>query len=749
MNLLDRIAYNAGSAFLRAAGVKRPDWPSWLIGMEQFMLGDENTGAMEAYATVPDVYFCVSLLQDFIASLPLDFYEGKGDTRVKLDPDEDGTPGFLWKAANKRQTGYDLTHDVVGHLLLGGNAYLMLEFDRPHTDPTIVSALWNLPSQNTTPVLAKGRGVKHYNFTQNGIVPQTIPTEQIVHACDFNPDDAGKGITRLEALELTWKRQRNMDRFEHEFYKRGGTAAGLYTSEQALMPPQQRQLKMDLNERVEGPKNFGRAILLPKGIKFERAGMTHAEMQFIETGNVTLATLLRAFKIPPILAGVKTGGLGGSDKGGANDMMLFLEHGVRPITRRLTAKFNEVLLRPALWKGRIISCEFDYSGVLAMQDVWLAQAQAYQVATGNAVMTVNEARERLGLEPSDDPKADELFAPDPPVFIKPGEQPFDGKPSEKKDEPAVAKESGPSPDLVRDLLRAGIAIKQEVYIERMRLCALRRFRNQQRRIADLLMDEGAMTFDLDAGAVFHDRAVNLDALLTQLDDEQDRESVRRLIEAITKAAGQATITQLGVEVAFDLLSNRAQQFIKEQTFSFVTNVDGTTRSALREALAGGIGNRETGLELVKRVNSVFKVRRANAQTIAVTESNTAFNAAQLEGARQASDESGMHITKQWITAHDEQVRGAPGGRKAVEESLFSHFTSDGQVAELTDLFYVGSRGKRPGVGGNHPGDEPCLMPGDPSLSAGNRINCRCAMIFAVVEPVEQQEDLSLDAILRR
>ena len=95
------------------------------------------------------------------------------------------------------------------------------------------------------------------------------------------------------------------------------------------------------------------------------------------------------------------------------------------------------------------------------------------------------------------------------------------------------------------------------------------------------------------------------------------------------------------------------------------------------------------------------------------------------------------------------LRGTLGGSKSVEESLFSHFTSDGQTAELSDLFYVGSRGKAPGAHGMHPGDEPCLMPGDPSLSAGNRINCRCAMVYHVIEPVEQQEELTLDEVLRR
>jgi HK97 family phage portal protein len=771
MRLLDRIAFDMGSAFMRAAGVSRPDWPAWLIGLEQFILSDENLKSMQAYASVPDVYFCTSLLQDFIAALPLDFYEGRGDTRVKLDPDEPGTPGFLWKAANKRQTGYDLTHDLIGHFLLGGNLYLMMEFDNPSNAPTIVSALWNLPSQNMTPVLAAGREVAHYTFMQDGMRPLAIPPEQVVHACDFNPEDVGYGLSRVEVLRLVWQRQRNMDRFEHEFYKRGGTAAGLYTTDATLLPPQHRQLRDDLNQRVEGPQNFGRALLLPKGVKFERAGMTHAEMQFIETGNVTLATLLRAFKIPPILAGVKSSGLGSSDKGGQNDMLLFIEHGVRPITRRLTAKFNEVLLRPPLWHGRVLSCEFDYSRVLAMQDVFLAQAQAYQAATGNAVMTVNEARERLGLAPSDEEQADTLFQKVPEPTLPPA---IASKDSNKKPtgteegKPTIAAEASPSGTLVRDLMRARSAVKQERHIERTRRMTVRRFRNQQQRIVDVLMDSqreltselvpftytgsdgAAFILDASHGAT-EQRAINLDILLMQLDDEHDRELVRRLIESIVKQTGNATMSELGVEVSFSLLTNSAQQFIKEQTLSFITHVDDTTRRMLREALAEGIGNGETPMELVKRTAKVFDFRRANAQTIAITESGTAYNAAQLEASRQARDQTGLHIIKEWLTAEDENVRGTPGGRKAVENAEFSHFTADGQRAELDEFFYVGSPMKDRAERGPMPGDEPCLMPGDPSLSAGNRINCRCVARYLALDdaPTGEQESMDIEEMLRR
>jgi SPP1 gp7 family putative phage head morphogenesis protein len=104
--------------------------------------------------------------------------------------------------------------------------------------------------------------------------------------------------------------------------------------------------------------------------------------------------------------------------------------------------------------------------------------------------------------------------------------------------------------------------------------------------------------------------------------------------------------------------------------------------------------------LVARVNEVFDGRRANAATIARTETAPAYNFATQEAWKQ----SGVVEKKQWLTARDEAVRHA-------------HELADGQEVPLDQPFTVDG--------------EKLDYPGASNASAGNRINCRCTTVPVV------------------
>ena len=84
--------------------------------------------------------------------------------------------------------------------------------------------------------------------------------------------------------------------------------------------------------------------------------------------------------------------------------------------------------------------------------------------------------------------------------------------------------------------------------------------------------------------------------------------------------------------------------------------------------------------------------------IARTESHAAANAAQITGAKA----SGVVDKKEWVAAGGGDTRDA-------------HARADGQVVGIDEPFIVGGERLR--------------YAGDPSGSAENVINCRCATIY--------------------
>lgn len=129
---------------------------------------------------------------------------------------------------------------------------------------------------------------------------------------------------------------------------------------------------------------------------------------------------------------------------------------------------------------------------------------------------------------------------------------------------------------------------------------------------------------------------------------------------------------------------------------------------VKDGLAAGKGPGAIARDLRKAIPSYTKMR---AERVARTETAGLLNAGQLA----VLDETHLRTdvasaTKAWLSVLDERTRK-------------THVEAHGQTVKLAEPFLVGG--------------EQAMYPGDPNLSAGERINCRCAVIagdvFAMLE----------------
>jgi uncharacterized protein with gpF-like domain len=133
----------------------------------------------------------------------------------------------------------------------------------------------------------------------------------------------------------------------------------------------------------------------------------------------------------------------------------------------------------------------------------------------------------------------------------------------------------------------------------------------------------------------------------------------------------------------------------------ITNVAETTRSSIlgqiRRGQDEGLGTRA----IAKLINSnVGGISRMRGALIARTETHGAAN----YGADGAARATGLKLRKEWVAAEDERTRE-------------SHRLADGKTVDMDQAFNVDG--------------EQLMYPGDPSASAGNVINCRCAVSHIV------------------
>jgi uncharacterized protein with gpF-like domain len=158
-----------------------------------------------------------------------------------------------------------------------------------------------------------------------------------------------------------------------------------------------------------------------------------------------------------------------------------------------------------------------------------------------------------------------------------------------------------------------------------------------------------------------------------------------------------------------------EEFIAQYGAQKVSQIVEATREQLqRLILAGtkeGLGVAEIAKTIREKIPQIAALR---ANVIARTETHTSS----IYGGLQAAKESRVPLKKEWISAEDHRTRDFGSGDGVVDE--FSHRAMDGVRVEMDDLFMVP---KKDGT------KEPMSYPGDPAGSAGNVINCRCALRY--------------------
>ena len=164
------------------------------------------------------------------------------------------------------------------------------------------------------------------------------------------------------------------------------------------------------------------------------------------------------------------------------------------------------------------------------------------------------------------------------------------------------------------------------------------------------------------------------------------------------------------KAAEDVFDRASAQWIKKNVARKVTEIGGTTqeqaasiiKAATTEAVTEGLASQAALGELIKTriTEQGGAMSRMRSRVIARTEAHASANAATQEAAKA----TGLALKKEWISSQGSRTRD-------------DHDDANGQVVAMNETFSIGG--------------EALMFPGDPSGSAANVINCRCAAGYIV------------------
>lgn len=151
-----------------------------------------------------------------------------------------------------------------------------------------------------------------------------------------------------------------------------------------------------------------------------------------------------------------------------------------------------------------------------------------------------------------------------------------------------------------------------------------------------------------------------------------------------------------------------QVFIDSQSFDKANEISETSINDLKFILGDGLEEGLSNEEISQLIIDKFKEQLSESRTTRIvrTETHNALMFANLASTQILDRDLDLGLVKEWVAVEDDRTRE-------------DHQIADGQTVPLKELFTVGP--------------DRMERPGDPTASAGNVINCRCALVFAPSE----------------
>ena len=334
----------------------------------------EKVNEMSALG-ISTVYSAISLIADSIALLPVKTLRYDGQKTIFTEK-----PKFLEKPnVSLDLTMFSLLHQTITSMAMHGNAFILVDKDRQ-----------GRPIQ-LTPVHPEKVKVEMQNSqkvymlqTTKGSYDRKITSNNMLHFVWYSYPGQLVGVSPLRTNSNTYGLALAMERHIAQFYGQGGTPSSVLETDRDLSAEQANILK---ETWINNHNKNRKPAVLTGGLKW-KAISDAAGNELIAARDQIVHEIARVFRIPAHLLLSKDGSNVYSNIEGNG--LAFIRHTLLPWIRRIEDGLTTLL--PGKQFVKLDTDEY------ARGDQ-LSRVRSFQVAISSGVMTPNEARSKMDLEP--------------------------------------------------------------------------------------------------------------------------------------------------------------------------------------------------------------------------------------------------------------------------------------------------------------------------------------------------------------
>lgn len=332
-----------------------------------------NTKAMR----LATAFACTNIISNAVALLPIKVKKYDNGKMVDI---EHPLKKVLNLTPNQKYNHFNLFKLLIESVILNGNGYLYIERD----ERLNVKALQLIDPAFVEPV-PQGDGTVKYIVAGMDSAVDSINMIHIYQHCDtmFN------GISLLKYAINTLNAAWDTEDQSNKFYKRGAGLLGVLKAAAPLTDAQKSQIAQSWEKSISRTSGGGVAIL-PQGLDFQAISVNPEDAQLLEARQYSVIDICRFFNVSPIkvfdYSHLSYNSLEQID-------LSFMQDTILPYAQLIEDEFNRKLFKPSEVGKYYI--DFDFNSIIGTDKK--TESEYYRTLVTNGLITISEARERLGF----------------------------------------------------------------------------------------------------------------------------------------------------------------------------------------------------------------------------------------------------------------------------------------------------------------------------------------------------------------
>lgn len=370
-----------------------PSWDVELRRLRNMLPSTLDITARTAYRDNAAVY-------SVIRTLTTAFSEPELDVVIDGERAPEHPLRRLFSQPMERFSETQLWSRVAFHLCTGGNTYILKLRSRNGA----VVGLRPIPEAAITRVSAGGV-LQYYTITLATGASENIVLDDVIHVPFVLPDgsDESIGLCPLVPALLDVRTDSEATRYLYAVLKNDAVPRLVLQTDTQLSEKARALLKQSIEENYGGA-NRGRPMLLEEGLTASRISLSLQELALEQLRSVPEARICSVYGVPPELVGVNVGLTNSTYSNKREARRAFVENMLVPLWRYVADSIENGLRAEY---GDEFQLAFNTAQVAALQENREIVEQRAITAYRGGVMTKNEARTALGLQPV--PDGDQFF----------------------------------------------------------------------------------------------------------------------------------------------------------------------------------------------------------------------------------------------------------------------------------------------------------------------------------------------------